>query len=117
MTKDWLLTSQDPQQVEQLQRDAEIPAIVAQLLVSRGMDNLQQVSEFLNPKLTGLRDPEQLPGATEAAEKILQAIAEKKRIVIFGDYDADGVTGHFGIVSLPENATCRCWLLCAEPNE
>src|SRR5262249_41130036 len=53
----------------------------------------RDVQAFLNPKLTGLRDPEQLPGIPEAAERLMQAVRARRPIVVYGDYDADGITG------------------------
>ena len=61
-------------------------------LVGRGIDCPQAARDFLDAKLSGLRDPELLPGAVEAAEILHQAIAAKKRIIVYGDYDADGMT-------------------------
>ncbi len=48
---------------------------------------------FMNPKLSSLRDPQKLPGCGSTARKILDAIREKRRIVVYGDYDVDGMTG------------------------
>jgi single-stranded-DNA-specific exonuclease len=48
---------------------------------------------FLDPKLSDLRDPELLPGCTQAAELVHRAIRDRRRICIYGDYDVDGVTG------------------------
>ena len=48
---------------------------------------------FLEPKLADLHDPSLLPGCNEAAERILQAVRDAKRICIYGDYDVDGITG------------------------
>ena len=48
---------------------------------------------FLEAKLSSLHDPESLPGVAEAAERIVRAIREGRKIVIYGDYDVDGVCG------------------------
>ena len=71
---------------------AGIPSVVAQLLIGRGICEPQAVKQFLDAKLSGLRDPELLPGAVEAAEILHDAIRAGKRIVVYGDYDADGMT-------------------------
>ncbi len=65
---------------------------MAQLLLSRGICDPETARQFLDPKLNGLRDPSELPGATAAAELIHAAVREKRRITIYGDYDADGMT-------------------------
>ncbi len=93
MAKRWRIYPHDPDRIETLRRAAGIPAVVAQLLICRGITDPGQAQAFLNPKLTDLHDPEQLPGCTQAAEVIHQAIAAGERIVIYGDYDVDGLTG------------------------
>jgi len=92
MPKRWRIANSDPQSVAELQRAAGIPAVVAQLLLSRGIENPSDAKLFLDPKLNGLRDPAELPGATQAAELIYAAIGAKQKITIYGDYDADGMT-------------------------
>ena len=92
MAKRWRIHSHDPQRVAQLERSAGIPAVVAQLLLARGMADPQAAREFLDAKLSGLRDPELLPGAADAAQRLAAAIAAGRKICVYGDYDADGMT-------------------------
>jgi single-stranded-DNA-specific exonuclease len=75
-----------------LERAAGIPNVVARLLVTRGITDPQLARQFVDPKLNGLREPAELPGATRAAEIIYAAVESKQRITIYGDYDADGMT-------------------------
>ncbi|MCE9525235.1 MAG: single-stranded-DNA-specific exonuclease RecJ [Planctomycetales bacterium] len=70
-----------------------MPPSVAQLLLCRGVHDPEHVKTFLESKLTGLRDPDELPGCAAAAERVHAAIRDKRKIVIYGDYDADGMTG------------------------
>ncbi len=92
MAKQWRIHSHDPQRIGALERAARLPAVVARLLVCRGLADAQTARDFLEPKLTTLRDPDLLPGATAAAEIILRAISERQRIIVYGDYDVDGMT-------------------------
>lgn len=92
MAKRWRIARCDPQSVIALQRAAGIPAVVAQLLLSRGISCPNEALQFLDPKLTGLRDPAELPGATQAAKLIYAAVQAQRKITIYGDYDADGMT-------------------------
>ncbi|MEM6331670.1 MAG: DHH family phosphoesterase, partial [Planctomycetota bacterium] len=92
MPKRWRIATHDSARIESLERAAGIPHVVARLLVARGLTDPADARGFLEPKLTALRDPSLLPGAGEAAGLIRDAIAQKRRIVIYGDYDADGVT-------------------------
>lgn len=92
MPKVWRLFPHDAARVNDLGRAAGIPAVVAQLLLSRGVTDPVVAREFLDPKLTGLRDPEELPGVSAAADEIMRAVEAKEPIVVYGDYDADGMT-------------------------
>jgi single-stranded-DNA-specific exonuclease len=93
MAKRWRIHSHDPERIAALSRAAEIPAVVAQLLICRGIHDPRQAREFLDCKLSGLRDPQQLPGVPLAAERLHAAVQEQKRIIVYGDYDVDGVSG------------------------
>ncbi|HZZ27266.1 MAG TPA: single-stranded-DNA-specific exonuclease RecJ [Pirellulales bacterium] len=92
MPKRWLIREHDPAQIVRLEREAGVSAVVAQLLIGRGICDPHVVGGFLDPKLTALRDPEELPGIPAAADRLLSAIAANKPIVVYGDYDADGMT-------------------------
>ncbi len=65
---------------------------IAALLWQRGYRSTEQIRAFLEPRLQSLGDPFLLTDLRRAADRILQAIATKERIVIFGDYDVDGIT-------------------------
>ena len=66
--------------------------IVGQALALRGVLEPGQAERFFNPVLTNLHDPTRLPHCAEAAARIVLALRENERIVIYGDYDVDGVT-------------------------
>jgi len=78
---------------DDLARRLRTAPLVAQVLHNRGIDDVDAAAAFLNPKLTDLHDPSDLPDIDAAAERIAQAVAHKQRIVIYGDYDVDGITG------------------------
>lgn len=91
--KDWRIRPHDPERIAALERAAGIPAVLAQVLVAREMDDPGKAHSFLNPTLSLLQPPESLAGCLHAADRIVNAIRGQERIVVFGDYDADGVTG------------------------
>ena len=70
-----------------------IAPFIAQLLFNRGVDNVDAGREFLNPKLTGLHEPELMAGVKPAIARIREAMESDQKIVIYGDYDVDGTTG------------------------
>ena len=92
MPKLWRIAAHDTERIRTLERAARLPTVVARLLVCRGLTDAEAARNFLEPKLTTLRDPELLPGAVAAAEHINRAIAERRRIIVYGDYDVDGMT-------------------------
>jgi single-stranded-DNA-specific exonuclease len=91
--KRWRFQPHDADRIARLEQAAGISPIVAQLLISRGVYEPESVRLFLDAKLTGLRDPDLLPGVPEAADRIYAAVRERRKIVVYGDYDADGMTG------------------------
>ena len=93
MAKRWRIYPHDPDRIAGLARAAGVPSVVAQLLLCRGISDPSAARSFLDPKLTDLHDPETLPGCREAAAHLHRAIAQGQRIVIYGDYDVDGITG------------------------
>ena len=93
MAKRWRIHPHDPDRIAALQQAAGIPAVVAQLLICRGITDPGAARTFLDPKLTALRDPQLLPGCPQAVRRIQDAMAAGQRIVIYGDYDVDGMTG------------------------
>jgi single-stranded-DNA-specific exonuclease len=91
--KRWRFVPHDADRIARLEQAAGVSPIVAQLLISRGVYDGDAARAFLDARLTGLRDPELLPGASEAAERIYAAVRQRRKIVVYGDYDADGITG------------------------
>ncbi len=92
MSKRWRIATYDRARVDRLAQSVGVPAVVAQLLVGRGIDCPQAAERFLSAKLSDLRDPGELPGASSAADLLYRAARDGRRIVIYGDYDADGMT-------------------------
>jgi single-stranded-DNA-specific exonuclease len=89
--KRWHIRPHDRAAVARLEREAGVPSIVAALLAARGITSAAEVKAFLAGTLADLRDPETLPGVPEAADRILAAARTGRPIVIYGDYDADGM--------------------------
>jgi single-stranded-DNA-specific exonuclease len=89
----WQLQPHDPAGIERLAAALRVSPVVAQLLLNRGLAEPDSARHFLTAPLTGLREPELLPGAAVAADRLHRAVLDKKRICVYGDYDVDGVTG------------------------
>lgn len=67
------------------------PAI-AQILHNRGISDYEEAQQYLEPKLTMLTEPELMPDLVKSAKRIVQAVGAGEPIVIYGDYDVDGIT-------------------------
>jgi single-stranded-DNA-specific exonuclease len=93
MAKAWRFLPHDSVRVDSLMRSMQVPPLIAQLLVNRGLYDQASAAQFLETKLHSLRDPMELPGVQQAIEVIGRGISAKRSIVVFGDYDADGMTG------------------------
>jgi single-stranded-DNA-specific exonuclease len=66
--------------------------LVQRVLAARGLHDPDEIARFLDPKLTHLHDPALLPGIDVAATRIIDAVRRDQQIVIYGDYDVDGIT-------------------------
>jgi single-stranded-DNA-specific exonuclease len=81
-----------PEKVEQLAKEVKISPLIASLLVQRGVSTYTEAERFFRPKLSQVNDPFLFIHMREAVDVLNQAIAAKKRIRLFGDYDVDGTT-------------------------
>ena len=78
--------------VSQLATTLDVPTVVAKLLAQRGIINFDTAKAFFRPDLGQLHDPFLMLGMTAAVDRILQAIANDEKIMVYGDYDVDGTT-------------------------
>jgi single-stranded-DNA-specific exonuclease len=81
-----------PPEAASLAAATRLPQAVARLLIRRGVATAGQVSDFFHPDPSRLHDPFLLKGVEEAADILARASARGSRVVVFGDYDVDGVT-------------------------
>ena len=88
----WTTVPTDPAVVDALAARFSLARPVAGVLGGRGHGAVGAVERFLDPRLLHLADPLEFPGIADAARRIWQAIHLHESIVVFGDFDADGVT-------------------------
>ena len=93
MNARWRLRPHDPTKMLELSRRSGLSPLVAQVLLNRGIDDPARAVAFLDARMGSLHDPELLPGAVEAADRIVQAVRSGRKVIIYGDYDVDGVCG------------------------
>lgn len=87
----WQFNYYDEIKATQLQKELKISPIIARLLVQRGIDTVPRANKFLYGTLSDLSDPFALNGMQQAVEHICAAIEQGEKIVIYGDYDVDGI--------------------------
>lgn len=92
MNKRWAIKPHNQQIVDDLCRRHKLSPVVAQILASRDVTSAAQLDSFFDTRMSNLRLPEELPGVTEAVSVLLKAVQQEKRIVVYGDYDCDGMT-------------------------
>lgn len=83
----------EPAAVSRLQRDLGLPRFIAATLVARGIDDPSDARRFLEPSLDrDWRDPYSIPGMDDTIDALEAAIRRNARIVVFGDFDVDGIS-------------------------
>ncbi len=92
MNRRWLISRTNPDYVNYLSKAASVSPLLAQVLINRGIKTPGEVSDFLNPGLTNLSDPFDLPDMKVAVDRIKAASQRNERVLVHGDYDTDGLT-------------------------
>ncbi len=87
----WNFRHVDSKLVERLTTRFRIDPVIAQILIQRGLEDPDRIDRFLFPDMKRLADPEAIPGVAEAARLIVEAIRNDRQIIIYADYDVDGV--------------------------
>jgi single-stranded-DNA-specific exonuclease len=92
MSKKWILRTPHPKLQAELSDALKIHPIIAQLLVNRGIMDVGEARSFLDPQLSGLHDPFLMKDMDKAVERVQLARDRNEKVMIYGDYDVDGVT-------------------------
>ena len=82
----------DPALCNQLAEELKIPAAICRLLIRRGVDTAEKARWFFRPSLSHLADPFLLQDMEKACNRVIAAIQKQENIVLWGDYDVDGIT-------------------------
>ena len=92
MTKKWKVYDIDNNKVNELIDNYNINELLATILVNRNIVDEEKLKVFLNPTRKDFHDPFLMPDMNIAVDRIIQAINKKEKVIIYGDYDADGIT-------------------------
>jgi single-stranded-DNA-specific exonuclease len=89
----WVLAVDPPGDlVDEITSEVGLPKSVIKIIINRNIDTVEKVRAFINPSLDNLSDPFILKGMSAAIERITEALKQNEKIMIYGDYDVDGIT-------------------------
>src|SRR5712671_6430534 len=88
----WSLAPSQPLLAGQVASALKLSPLLAQCLLNRGLSDPSLINGFLEPRLKHLADPFLLPNMAVGADRLFAALRDQDPIVLFGDYDVDGVT-------------------------
>ncbi len=92
MNKKWEICEQNKELVEKIARENNLSELMATLLLNREIVEKKDIEVFLEPTRNDFHNPFLMPDMQEAVDRIEQAIKNNEKIIIYGDYDVDGVT-------------------------
>lgn len=92
MNKKWECYEIKQEEVKKFAQKYQLSELLAMILMNRNMLEKEQIDQFINPTRNDFHDPYLMPDMEIAVERIIKAIHEKEKIMIYGDYDADGIT-------------------------
>ena len=85
-------SSADPELVKSLSAQTNLEEVLANILINRGIDSFDLAREFFCPDIANLHDPFLMTDMDRAVERIIYAIKNNEKILIYGDYDVDGTS-------------------------
>lgn len=103
----WELGTTDNEKAALLALELETSPLLGRLLVLRGIDDPEAAHSFLNPRLDQLHNPFLMAGMREAVERLKRGIANREKILIYGDYDVDGTTAVVVLLAALERLGAR----------
>ena len=89
----WIVAPEpDPELVQDIAVKVDLDNTIVKILFNRQIDTPDTINQFLHPKLSDLGDPFSMLGMEQAVDRILVALRENEKIMVYGDYDVDGIT-------------------------
>src|SRR5688572_10937435 len=92
MQERWKILAADKQKSDLLQLVLKISPVICDILVQRGVVTFEQSKKYFRPELNDLHDPWLMKDMDKAVERIIRAVNNNEKILVFGDYDVDGTT-------------------------
>ena len=91
MNKKWEVYEVNQEVIKKIE-EYQISPLLANILANRNITSKEKIELFLNPKRNDFHDPFLMPDMECAVNRILKAIEDKEKTIIYGDYDVDGIT-------------------------
>lgn len=88
----WIYNTVADEEADKLSRECNISRLTAKVFINRGINQKQSVRKFLEPCLDDLYDPYLMMDMDKAVDRIAMAVKRNEKIVLYGDFDADGIT-------------------------
>ncbi len=92
MNKKWEFYEPNEEKAKEISNKFNISYLLAKILVNRGIVEDEQIRVFLNPVRNDFHDPFLMPDMEIAVDRIIKAINNHEKVIIYGDYDVDGIT-------------------------
>ncbi len=92
MNKKWEVCEEDKEKIKELAIKTNLSSLLVNILINRGITTVEEVELFLNPTRDDFHEPFLMPDMEKAVNRILKAIENNEKVIIYGDYDADGIT-------------------------
>ena len=92
MNKKWQIYETDEAKVKELQEKYKLNKLLATILVNRNLQEEEQIRLFLHPNRKDFHNPFLIEDMEKSVERIIKAIKNQEKVIIYGDYDVDGIT-------------------------
>lgn len=92
MKKKWEFYESDKELIKEISKKHNISELLANILVNRVIIEDETINVFINPTRNDFYNPYLMPDMEKAVERIIKAIENKEKVMIYGDYDVDGIT-------------------------
>ena len=92
MNKKWEVCQEEEEEILKLASKSNLSPLLASILINRNINTVEKVEQFVNPTRDDFHDPFLMPDMDKAVSRILNAIETNEKVMIYGDYDVDGIT-------------------------
>jgi single-stranded-DNA-specific exonuclease len=92
MERRWKILKADREKAQALQHSLKISPVICDILIQRGIETFNQSKKYFRPELKDLHDPWLMKDMDKAVERIIKAVNDNEKVLVFGDYDVDGTT-------------------------